>query len=166
MKIFWHIVVVILLFSSCDLTETPYTIGEDNFGGSTQDAQQIVTGAYEVFWTSFMMKKTYMEWVDMDHDHACAHSWVLTGAGSGNVTTHWGYNNESDLFFAFYKIINRTNFAIEFVAKVHAISLAIVENFASFTFPLFCPITVSIFFKSIVPNIHKFIFVDVSLIKF
>lgn len=113
MKIFLHIVVAILLFSSCDLTEKPYTIGEDNFGGSTQDAQQIVTGAYEVFWTSFMMKKTYMEWVDMDHDHACAHSWVLTGAGSGNVTTHWGYNNGSDLFFAFYRIINRTNFAIE-----------------------------------------------------
>lgn len=112
------------MFTSCDLTETPYTIGESTFKGTTEDAQQLVSGVYNVFWSSFMMKKTYMEWIDMDHDHACAHNWVLTGAGSGNVTTHWAYNNSSDLFVAFYRMINRANYAIE---KINSFS-SIPEN--------------------------------------
>lgn len=121
MKMFKYLIIVLVLFASCDLTEKPYTIGESTFKGTTEDAQQLVTGAYNVFWSSFMMKKTYMEWIDMDHDHACAHNWVLTGAGSGNVTTHWGYNNSSDLFVAFYRMINRANYAIEAISGFESI---------------------------------------------
>lgn len=124
MKILKYLIISLVLFTSCDLTETPYTIGESTFKGTTEDAQQLVSGVYNVFWSSFMMKKTYMEWIDMDHDHACAHNWVLTGAGSGNVTTHWGYNNSSDLFVAFYRMINRANYAIE---KINSFS-SIPEN--------------------------------------
>lgn len=124
MKILKYLIISLVLFTSCDLTETPYTIGESTFKGTTEDAQQLVSGVYNVFWSSFMMKKTYMEWIDMDHDHACAHNWVLTGAGSGNVTTHWAYNNSSDLFVAFYRMINRANYAIE---KINSFS-SIPEN--------------------------------------
>lgn len=116
----------LILFIGCDLEEKPYTIGESTFQGTTEDAQQLVTGVYNVFWDSFMMKKTYMEWIDMDHDHSCAHNWVLTGAGSGNVTTHWGYNGNSDLFTAFYRMINRVNYAIETIP-----TFALVEKDAA-----------------------------------
>ena len=63
-----------------------------------------------------------MEWIDMDHDHASAEAWVVSGAGQGNVTTHWGYNGTSDLFNAFYQIITRANYAMENVPSYTEIS--------------------------------------------
>ena len=113
MKKIFYIISALLLFSSCDLDEVPYTVGKENLMDSPDGASQIIASVYDVFWSSYMMKKTYMEWIDMDHDHATAESWVLAGAGMGNVTAHWGYNGNSDLFMAFYRMVNRANFAIE-----------------------------------------------------
>lgn len=103
----------IIIFSACDLTKIPYTAGNENLKDAPDGADQIVTSIYNVFWSSYMMKKTYMEWIDMDHDHASAEAWVISGAGQGNVTTHWGYNGNSDLFNAFYQVITRANYALE-----------------------------------------------------
>lgn len=113
MKKIFYIIFALLLFSSCELDERPYTVGKENLMESPDGADQIIASVYDVFWSSYMMKKTYMEWIDMDHDHASAESWVLAGAGMGNVTAHWGYNGNSDMFMGFYRMINRANFAIE-----------------------------------------------------
>lgn len=116
-KIFLAIAALAVL-AGCSLNESPYSITSEQLADSESGAEQLVTGIYSCFWTSYMMKKTYMEWVDMDHDHAAAESWVMTGAGEGNVTTHWGYNGSSDLWNVFYMIISRCNKAIEtFKAK-------------------------------------------------
>ena len=120
-KIAYFIFSVFLLYS-CDLTEVPYTAGTENLKDAADGADQIIASIYNVFWSSYMMKKTYMEWIDMDHDHASAEAWVVSGAGQGNVTTHWGYNGNSDLFYAFYQIITRANFAIENVPSYTEIS--------------------------------------------
>lgn len=98
---------------SCSLDETPYTISSEELANSANGAEQLITGIYNCFWDTYMMKKTYMEWLDMDHDHAGAQAWVMSGAGEGNVTTHWGYNNSSDLWNAFYQMISRANKAME-----------------------------------------------------
>jgi len=92
--------------------EHPYSTGGDMIN-SSGGANQMVTAIYNVFWSSELMKKSYMETVDMDHDHAAAPTWVVSGAGEGNMTTHWSYNTASDPFNAFYRIINRANYAIE-----------------------------------------------------
>lgn len=99
--------------SACSLDESPYAVSAELLAGSESGAEQLVTGIYSSFWSSYMMKKTYMEWIDMDHDHSAAESWVVTGTGEGNVTTHWGYNGSSDLWNAFYMMISRSNKAIE-----------------------------------------------------
>lgn len=106
----------IVLLAACSLDEHPYNVSSEELAGSKDGAEQLVTGIYSTLWSSYMMKKTYMEWLDMDHDHACAQSWVMSGAGEGNVTTHWGYNNSSDLWNAFYLVVSRANKAIEALA--------------------------------------------------
>ncbi len=106
-------IAAVALIASCSLDENPYSITSEQLAETPQGAEQLVTGIYSCMWTSYMMKKTYMEWIDMDHDHAAAESWVMTGAGEGNVTTHWGYNGSSDLWNVFYMMISRCNKAIE-----------------------------------------------------
>ncbi|MEG0807421.1 MAG: RagB/SusD family nutrient uptake outer membrane protein [Alistipes sp.] len=103
-----------LLFSAtaCNLDEDPYTIGGD-MTQQEEGASLVVTAMYNTFWSTELMKKSYMECIDMDHDHSAAPTWVMSGAGDGNITTHWSYNNPSDPFNAFYLLINRANFAIE-----------------------------------------------------
>ncbi len=122
MKKIAYLLPAIFFLNSCDLTEVPYTAGTENLKDAPDGADQIVASIYNVFWSSYMMKKTYMEWIDMDHDHASAEAWVVSGAGQGNVTTHWGYNGNSDLFNAFYQIITRANFALENVPSYTEIS--------------------------------------------
>lgn len=102
---------------SCSLEEKPYSITSEQLAETSEGAEQLVTGIYSYFWDSYMMKKTYMEWIDMDHDHAGAQSWVMSGAGEGNVTTHWGYNGNSDLWNVFYQMISRSNKAIEVIRE-------------------------------------------------
>ena len=113
MKKLISILSTLLLLVSCDLIEKPYTVSQQNL----ESPEQFITGIYDVFWSSYLMKKTYMECIDMDHDLSCAHSWVLTGVGNGNMTTHWSYNSSTDPFNVFYKIINRANFALENIDK-------------------------------------------------
>lgn len=115
-KIFFGLIPAVLL-ASCSLDEKPYTVSSEELANSSNGVEQLVTGIYNCFWDTYMMKKTYMEWIDMDHDHAGAQSWVMSGAGEGNVTTHWGYNNASDLWNAFYQMISRANKALESVAE-------------------------------------------------
>lgn len=122
MKKFIYILLTVVCFTACDLTEVPYTVSKENLKDSPDGADLYLSGTYNTFWSSYMMKKTYMEWIDMDHDHASAEGWVVSGAGMGNVTTHWGYNGGSDLFMVFYRIINRANFAIENIPAHTAIS--------------------------------------------
>jgi starch-binding outer membrane protein, SusD/RagB family len=107
-------IVSIFINTACDfsLVEHPYTTGSDMIN-SPSGANQMVTAIYNVFWSSELMKKSYMETIDMDHDHAAAPTWVVSGAGEGNMTTHWSYNTVADPFNAFYRIINRANYAIE-----------------------------------------------------
>lgn len=112
----------VLLLSSCDfsLEEYPYTSG-GNMTSYPAGATQMVNSIYNVFWSSGLMKKSYMETIDMDHDHAAAPSWVVSGAGEGNITTHWSYNTPSDPFNAFYMLINRANYAIENLPQVEGL---------------------------------------------
>lgn len=114
MKKIISIIAMLAFLTACNLDENPASLAEDHLNESPDGAQLYVTGIYSTFWSSYMMKKTYMEWIDMDHDHASAESWVVSGAGMGNVTTHWGYNHaDSDLFNAFYLIVNRANMALK-----------------------------------------------------
>lgn len=122
MKKIAYLILAVFFLHNCDLTEVPYTAGTENLKDAPDGADQIVASIYNVFWSSYMMKKTYMEWIDMDHDHASAEAWVVSGAGQGNVTTHWGYSGTSDLFNAFYQIITRANYAMENVPSYTEIS--------------------------------------------
>lgn len=114
---------VLVLNTSCDfsLEEHPYNAG-GNMNDEPAGANQMLVSIYNVFWTSGLMKKSYMETIDMDHDHAAAPSWVVSGAGEGNITNHWSYNTAADPFNAFYSMINRANFAIENLALVKGIT--------------------------------------------
>ncbi len=122
-KIFILILVSSVILSACDfsLEEHPYNAGGD-MTDSPAGAAQMVTAIYNVFWSSELMKKSYMETIDMDHDHAAAPTWVVSGAGEGNITTHWSYNTGSDPFNAFYSLINRANYALEKLPLVKDLS--------------------------------------------
>ncbi|MCX6307326.1 MAG: RagB/SusD family nutrient uptake outer membrane protein [Bacteroidia bacterium] len=129
------IIVTLLIMSmiintSCDfnLEEHPH-----NAGGDMVDypagAAQMVTSIYNVFWSTELMKKSYMETIDMDHDHAAAPTWVVSGAGEGNMTTHWSYNTPADPFNAFYRLINRANYAIENLPLVKDLSEDLLNQY-------------------------------------
>ena len=105
-----------LMLSACDMEERPYTIN-DSMTQTEEGAALAVTAMYNTFWSTSLMKKSYMECIDMDHDHSAAPSWVMSGAGEGNMTNHWSYNTSSDPFYAFYALINRANYVIEKVAE-------------------------------------------------
>lgn len=113
MKKIITLLLAVTLCGACSLDETPYNISSEELSESGQGAEQLLTGIYNCFWSTYMMKKTYMEWIDMDHDHAAAQNWVMSGAGEGNVTTHWGYNGNADLWNVFYLMVSRANKAIE-----------------------------------------------------
>lgn len=102
---------VMVFFSACSLEEHPSRITAEGLAQDKQGAEQLVTGIYSHFWTSYLMKKTYWEWVEYDHDLSIGWDWALTGAGMGNFANHWGYNGDSDPFRVFYIIISRCNSA-------------------------------------------------------
>lgn len=106
-------VFLLLAMSGCNMDETPYSTNEDAILKDPNGADILITNVYNTFWSSSLMKKSYMECIDMDHDHSAAPSWVVSGAGDGNITTHWSYNTSQDPFLAFYKVINRANYALE-----------------------------------------------------
>lgn len=113
-KIFLLVILIpAILFSSCSLDENPKQITAEELVKDPKGAEQLVTGIYNTLWSSYMMVKTYYEWIDFDHDHIAGPDWALSGAGMGNVTTHWGYNGDSDLFNIFYRIIARCNYTLD-----------------------------------------------------
>lgn len=133
-KIVTFVLLVSAALSSCSLDEHPYQISSEALAKDPNGAEQLVTGIYNTFWSSYMMKKTYQEWVDMDHDFNSAPDWVVSGAGQGNVTTHWGYNNDSDLFFVSYRIISRCNAAYEALQSANLETPSIRQRFGEVLF--------------------------------
>lgn len=113
-------ILIVFCVQSCNMDESPYTAGSD-MSETPAGASQMVNSIYNVFWSTGLMKKAYMECIDMDHDHAAAPTWVVSGAGEGNITTHWSYNTSSDPFNAFYRMISRANYAIENIPSVPSI---------------------------------------------
>lgn len=102
-----------LTFASCSLEETPYSVTAEQLAQSEDGATQLVTGIYATFWDNWCMEQTYMAWMDYDQDHSAGPSWVLSSAGSGDVTSHYAYNTNNDLWCMFYRMINRANKAKE-----------------------------------------------------
>lgn len=123
-------VLIVFITTACDfsLEEHPYNAGGD-MTEYPEGGAQMVTAVYNVFWSSELMKKSYMETIDMDHDHAAAPSWVVSGAGEGNITTHWSYNTSSDPFNAFYRLINRANYAIDHLPEVKDLNEELIGQY-------------------------------------
>lgn len=105
--------VLSLTFASCSLEETPYSVTAEQLAQTEDGATQLVTGIYATFWDNWCMEQTYMAWMDYDQDHSAGPSWVLSSAGSGDVTSHYAYNTNNDLWSMFYRMINRANKAKE-----------------------------------------------------
>ncbi|MCR6507741.1 RagB/SusD family nutrient uptake outer membrane protein [Bacteroides sp. KH569_7] len=99
--------------ASCSLDEHPYSITSEQLAQSEKGAEQLVTGIYAIFWDNWCMEQTYEAWTDQDHDHCAAPGWVLSSAGSGDITGHYSYNTNNDLWSVFYRMINRANKAKE-----------------------------------------------------
>ena len=70
------------MLSACDMEERPYTIN-DSMTQTEEGAALAVTAMYNTFWSTSLMKKSYMECIDMDHDHSAAPSWVSPEPGRG-----------------------------------------------------------------------------------
>lgn len=102
-----------VLAASCSLDEHPYSITSEQLAQSEKGAEQLVTGIYAIFWDNWCMEQTYEAWTDQDHDHCAAPGWVLSSAGSGDITGHYAYNTNNDLWSVFYRMINRANKAKE-----------------------------------------------------
>ena len=103
----------VLLVSGCSLDEIPYSITSEKLVQTEEGAEQLVTGIYATFWDNWCMEQTYMAWMDYDNDHCGAPAWVLSSAGSGDITGHYAYNTLNDLWSVFYRMINRANKAKE-----------------------------------------------------
>lgn len=99
--------------SSCSIDEIPYSVTAEQLGETKEGAKQLVTGIYAIFWDNWMMEQTYEAWTDYDNDHCGAPAWVLSSAGSGDITGHYAYNTNNDLWSVFYRMINRANKAKE-----------------------------------------------------
>ena len=113
-KIFISVLGAVLIsLCGCSLEETPYSITAGKLSETETGAEQLVTGVYGTFWDNWMMEQTYMAWVDQDHDHCMAPAWVMKSAATGDVTSHYSYNGYNDLWSVFYRLINRTNTAME-----------------------------------------------------
>lgn len=112
-KIISILVCSITLFAGCSLDESPYSITAEQLAQTEDGAEQLVTGIYAIFWDNWCMEQTYDAWVNRDNDHCGAPAWVLTAAGSGDITGHYAYNTYNDLWSVFYRMINRANKAKE-----------------------------------------------------
>ena len=102
-----------MTFAGCSMEETPYAVTAEQLAKSEDGATQLVTGVYATFWDHWNMQQTYLAWTDYDQDHSAGPGWVLSSAGSGDVTGHWAYNTTNDLWTTFYCMINRANKAKE-----------------------------------------------------
>lgn len=112
-KCLMAITLVAVGMGSCSLEEKPYSLTAEKLAASEAGAEQLVTGIYAIFWDNWMMEQTYMAWMDYDHDHCAGPGWVLSTAGSGDITGHYAYNTMNDLWSSMYRMINRANKAKE-----------------------------------------------------
>ena len=114
MRKYIYIASLIIFFGCSDkLDETPYTfLTPENLGNSEEGIEMMITGMYSSFYSTYMMKKTFFEWIAYDNDWTNGEQWAMAGPGSGNPTTHWAYNTASDLFNVLYTLINNANIAI------------------------------------------------------
>ena len=119
-KIYIAICTALSLLTSCSLEESPYSITAEELAKTEEGAAQLVTGVYATFWDNWCMEQTYMAWMDYDQDHCGAPSWVLSSAGSGDITSHYAYNTNNDLWSMFYRMINRANKAMEALESTDA----------------------------------------------
>lgn len=115
----WMAMTVVAI-ASCSLEEHPYSVTSEQLAESEEGAEQLVTGIYATFWDNWMMEQTYEAWMDQDHDHCAAPGWVLSSAGSGDVTGHYAYNTGNDQWNVFYRMINRANKAKESLERSDA----------------------------------------------
>lgn len=104
-------------FSSCNMDEEPFSLTAEKLAETEEGAEQLVTGIYGIFWDNWMMEQTYEAWIDYDQDHSAGPGWVLSSAGSGDVTSHWAYNTTNDLWSSMYRMVNRCNKAKESLEK-------------------------------------------------
>lgn len=109
-----------MLVASCSLDEIPYSITSEKLAQTEEGAEQLVTGIYATFWDNWCMEQTYMAWMDYDNDHCGAPAWVLSSAGSGDITGHYAYNTNNDLWSVFYRMISRANKAKEALESTNA----------------------------------------------
>lgn len=109
-----------ILVASCSLDEIPYSITSEKLAQTEEGAEQLVTGIYATFWDNWCMEQTYMAWMDYDNDHCGAPAWVLSSAGSGDITGHYAYNTNNDLWSVFYRMISRANKAKEALESTNA----------------------------------------------
>lgn len=119
-KLFIIISSVALIATSCSLDEQPYSITAGELAQTEEGAEQLVTGIYAIFWDNWCMEQTYEAWMDYDNDHCGAPAWVLSSAGSGDITGHYAYNTNNDLWSSFYRMINRANKAKESLESTDA----------------------------------------------
>lgn len=121
-KIIYSISALLLsfTFASCSMEENPYAVTAEQLAKSEDGATQLVTGIYATFWDHWCMQQTYLAWMDYDQDHSAGPGWVLSSAGSGDVTSHWAYNTTNDLWSTFYCMINRANKAKESLESTDA----------------------------------------------
>ncbi|MBR1400815.1 MAG: RagB/SusD family nutrient uptake outer membrane protein [Prevotella sp.] len=105
---------------SCSLEEKPYSLTAEKLAASEDGAEQLVTGIYAIFWDNWMMEQTYQAWMDYDHDHCAGPGWVLSSAGSGDITGHWAYNTNNDMWSSMYRMVNRANKAKESLERTDA----------------------------------------------
>lgn len=106
--------------TSCSLDEIPYSITSEKLAQTEEGSEQLVTGIYATFWDNWCMEQTYMAWMDYDNDHCGAPAWVLSSAGSGDITGHYAYNTNNDLWSVFYRMISRANKAKEALESTDA----------------------------------------------
>lgn len=109
-----------MVVTSCSLDESPYAITAEQLAQTEAGAEQLVTGIYAIFWDNWCMEQTYEAWMDYDNDHCGAPAWVLSSAGSGDITGHYSYNTNNDLWSVFYRMINRANKAKESLELTNA----------------------------------------------
>lgn len=108
MKKIFFILITLMIVSSCDLTEKPYSIGESTLKESADGAKLISNSAYGAFWqTGFA--NYYAGYANFDCDYENALSWLLGSYGSGVLDDYMA----GGIYQIYYQIIARANYAIE-----------------------------------------------------
>lgn len=115
MKKIFYLVIAVLLFTSCDLTEHPYNIGESTLIDAPDGAQLTVNAAYGAFWT-YSYTQYYANYANFDSDYGNALGWLLGNYGGGVLDSYWS----GGIYQIYYQIIARANYAIDTIPLMMA----------------------------------------------